>query len=205
MEITDLITGEIGASCINVRGTNGSGKTTIMRTLIASDSDSTEIHVRGLRKAAFTYVPSYNILILGSYKNVCGGCDNFVKAQIVRLLKIAWATKADILYEGVMLHTTVPYHLYMRELSETIAYRLFGYAYLELPIEECLKRVYIRNGGKQINEKYVLVKRQQCLHARAWQKEQPDGIVLSLDAMKQPQEVLSRLLAITTALKKVTV
>lgn len=209
MEITDLVTGELGEWVLNVRGTSGAGKTTLMRTLIESDTESAELFVSGVKKPAFVYCPSYNIIVIGSYRNVCGGCDNFVKEQIVRFLKIAWMTSANVFYEGLMLHTKEPYYWYMRELSQTIGKRHFGFVYLTLPVEECLKRVYIRNGGKVIKEKNAIDRYNSLLRCKAWQEQQEDAVVIEANASYSPKELLSRVLigvqTIQDDQKKITV
>lgn len=188
MTIHDLIdTGSYDNKpyCINIRGTNGSGKSSLARQFIQDGFQ--HIYVEGMKNPAFTYSKDYNVLVLGHYKTACGGCDALVKAQIVRLLKLAWMTTCNIVFEGVLVSDSGnPYADYMKELNDTLKPRKWGFAYLDLPLEVCLARIYKRNGGKQIKEDLVAAKHKNQVKYRSLHESRGDCIVLTLDATQPP-------------------
>ena len=180
--IYDLIsTKQSRRYCFNIRGTNGSGKTSLAKQFMANGME--EIAVPGLKKPGFVYCPDHDLLLVGNYRNKCGGCDNLVKYQIVRLLKLAWMTNCNIIYEGVLVaNSGWPYLNLMREYSDEIRRRVYGFVYLEVPVEECLRRIYRRNGGKQINEQLVKNKHRDAIRYRSMHMNEKDCQVITLDA-----------------------
>jgi len=183
--------------CFGVRGANGSGKSSIVHKFIETDGHTEEIFVEGIKKTAFVYSPMYNILFLGSYRTACGGCDTFVKEQIVKLLKMAWNSSANIMFEGIIVGDSgKPYYYLMKELNE-IRQRVFGFIYLDVSIETCLARVYSRNKGKAIKEELVKDKHKNANKYYEWQKSQGDAFVVKVNAEKPIEEVFQSILNIT--------
>jgi len=179
--------------CVNLRGTNGSGKSSLAKEFIKDGFE--HIYVEGLKRPAFTYSKDYNTLVLGNYRTACGGCDALIKAQIVRLLKLAWMTTANIVFEGVLVSDSgKPYYYYMKELNDTLKPRKWGFAYLELSLETCYSRISKRNGGKEIKKDLVADKHRNAARYRDWQREQGDCMVLSLDAEQSINLVFEELM-----------
>ena len=143
---------------INVRGTNGSGKTYLVRKWME--------HVGALpypRRADLFggttlcgpvqyYVLKDGGVVLGSYENKCGGCDVLKSFEAIeKLLRQRLADKPPyLIFEGVIVS-----HIYgyWQRVSQSIGG--MTWVFLDTPLDECLKRVYARNKGKQINEDYV--------------------------------------------------
>ena len=196
MVIHDLITGQPNPDLyfISLRGANGSGKSSIAHHLVKSDPDAVYIYVNGLKKIAFTYCPNYNILLLGGYKTQCGGCDTLVMKQIVPLLKLAWMTTANVIYEGAIVgDSKASYYDRLKELNNTLFHRKWGFAYLHMTAEECIARVYKRNGGKPIKEDMVRQKHRNSVRYRKWQEDQGDCAVITIDATGSIEEVFNAL------------
>lgn len=182
--------------CINVRGTNGCGKTTLAREFMKLGYEEVTTATLKNSKPGFVLCPEYELLLIGNYRNKCGGCDILVKEQIVRLLKLAWMTPYNIIFEGVLVSNSCwPYLELMREYSKEIYPRLYGFAYLDLPLEECLRRIYQRNGGKQINEELVARKHNDAIRYRGMHQTQDDCLVMVLDALQSPFNMMTDLLA----------
>lgn len=205
MDIKDLIQpSSVTPYALNVRGTNGCGKTSLVRNLIESDSGAEEIFVNGLKKPAFVYTPKHNVLVVGSYRNKCGGCDTLVKEQIVKLVTLAWITTANIVFEGVLVSDSkLPYWHLMRDLSANIQRRTYGFVYLELPVETCLSRIYARNGGKEIKENLVVDKWNNARKYREFHQQQEDLQVFVLDAGLPKQEVYDNFLSVVSHIQTV--
>ncbi len=189
MTINDLIIGQVNNRyVINIRGANASGKTSLARSFI--NNKSIELFMEGRNRPVFVYCPDSNVLLLGSYRNKCGGCDTMVKKDTIRLLKLAWMTDCNIVFEGVIVgdNKEVDYW-YMKELDKTIANRFWGFAYLMLPFEACLRRVYKRNNNKPIKEHLMRVKWKSIFRYKEWQRQQEDCIVIALDAIESLNDV----------------
>lgn len=191
LTIHELITGVVDNKyTINIRGTNGTGKTTLARGFIEADKNAEEIFIKGMKKPAFVYCHEQNVLIVGHYRNKCGGCDTMVKKDIIRLIKLAWLTDCNVLFEGVLVSDSkVPYYEYMRDLHEQCVNRNWGFAYLMMDFDKCLKRVYQRNGGKPVKEHQIKQKWKSSYRYMQWHQEQGDCVVLTLDAIKSIQAV----------------
>lgn len=203
MTIDDLITGKPDVTwCLNVRGTNGSGKTSLARSFMES-SKPVEIFVSGYKHPMYTYCVDDNVLLIGSYRNKCGGCDTLRKAEIVRLIKLAWMTECNVLFEGVLVgDSKEPYYWLMKEFNDTIIEKPWGFVYLDLSFETCLKRVYERNGGKPVKEEQIKAKWAGAQRYRDWQKEQGNAIICIIDAELSKESVRSQFDYITNKVVK---
>jgi len=187
MKIQDLIDdGEYDLNplyCFNIRGTNGSGKSSVIRAFMGEEYEY--LTVPSIKKPAFTYVRDFNLLIIGNYLNTCGGCDNLVKAQIVQLLKIAWMTTCNILFEGVLVSDSKePYMWLMKDLNDTLKVRNWGFVYLDTPLDTCLSRISQRNGGKEFNTLGVAAKHSNMIRYSQWQDQFDFCKVIHTDATK---------------------
>lgn len=126
---------------LRISGTFGSGKTTAARDflkyphqeLLGSDGKLKGYKIdAGLRSPVF---------LLGSYRNVCGGCDGIpTQAEIAeRILKAHPA--GHVLYEGALVSGAGvggAITLATRHISSTV------YAFLDTPLELCIERVRAR-------------------------------------------------------------
>ena len=145
---------------INIRGCNGSGKSTIPMSMV----DDPEMYVvkrpyKGRDRNVFTVFPTYGWVVLGSYFNKCGGLDGFVDTAMI--LKATWyALKKfpdyNIIMEGVIPSTVFStYANLFQEIQEKYPERKVIVVNLLPPVEECLKRIQKRNGGKAIKSDLV--------------------------------------------------
>lgn len=126
----------------DIRGTHGSGKSTIPRTIL-EQCDS--VVLRGL---PFTYegrigvlgyyVPELNLYILGKYETACGGCDGIktqdeIKSRVEHFRKLG-----HVLLEGILVaHTFGPWLHFSAGLP-------WHFCFLDTPLSECERRVDAR-------------------------------------------------------------
>lgn len=161
---------------INVRGCNGSGKTTLLRSL-ARDPLCRVINVivPDHKPIPVTYTPD-GIAIIGDYTPAAAGATTAgldrIKTQaaakaVVELVGRDPDVKA-VLFEGVVVSTIYgPWREWSRANGGMI------WAFLDTPLEVCLKRIQERNGGKPIKEEQVAAKHRTI--ARVREKALADG------------------------------
>lgn len=167
---------------INLRGTNGSGKSTVAFALMGKRPQEVELAEYQTPAGKWKQVPGYlvkelDLIIVGPYRTACGGCDG-IKTQdlICEAVENAFAEANNVLFEGVIVSTLFSrYHALARKLGSKSPQGRFCWAYLDTPLETCLARIQERNGGKEINEGLVASKvraiestRLKALEAREW-------------------------------------
>ena len=145
---------------INLRGCNGSGKSTIPMSMMDDpDMYIVEKPYKGKMRKAFTVFPTYGWVVLGSYHNKCGGLDGFVDTAMI--IKATWYSlkkfpEYNIMMEGVIPSTVFStYAKLFQEIQEKYPERKVIVVNLLPPVEVCLDRIQKRNGGKAIKEDLV--------------------------------------------------
>lgn len=145
---------------VNIRGCNGAGKSTIPMSML----DDPEMYVvtkpyKGKDKGILTVFPTYGWVALGTYKNKTGGLDVFPNNELTH--KAFWYAlkkfpEYDILMEGVIASTIRSTYVNLfNEAKEKYPERQVLIVNFIPPLEVCLERVQLRNGGKAINESAV--------------------------------------------------
>lgn len=144
---------------VNIRGTNGSGKSTIPVSM-KDDPDMYEVvkPYQGKPKKILTVFPTYGWVALGSYNRQVGGLDQFPnKAFTEKVLRYALKKfpEYNILMEGILAATTYStYADLFREVQDSYGIQPVVY-YLMPPVEVCIERIKERNGGKEFKENLV--------------------------------------------------
>lgn len=133
---------------LNLRGTSGSGKTTVARRILSEyDSEPIMGMVPGGKKERIVGYQIGNLWIPGSYENTCGGVDTY-----------SWKGAADYLEEKVRLVAANGYHVLFEGLVQTAGNKRWTgvandfplvWAFLDTPLEKCIERVLERNGGRE--------------------------------------------------------
>lgn len=125
---------------INIRGTNASGKTTLIKNLIrAFGSEELKRHNRVWGYRCF-FEPEF--YVLGPYQNPLDGCDKLptfrrVEKGLQKLSKLG-----NVLFEGVLISIT---HKRWVELAREMTDCHFIFATLDTPLELCIERRDERN------------------------------------------------------------
>jgi cytidylate kinase len=116
---------------IQIRGTSGSGKTTVMREVMKQFQWNPRI-VKGRKKPLWYQAKQMDLAILGHYEeSACGGCDTVGSARQVYEL-IQTLNMDVILCEGLLLSEDVKWARQMMDLRVI---------FLTTPLETCLERV----------------------------------------------------------------
>ena len=157
------------AKYINVRGCNGSGKTTLLRCLARSPLCHVElVEVPDHKPIPVTHCPG-GIAIIGDYTpaaatKTTAGLD-CIKTQDAAKAVIEAVGRDPlvkvVLFEGVVVSTIFgPWMEWSRNNGG------MTWAFLDTPLEVCLRRIHERNGGKPIKEDQVADKHRTLLRVR---------------------------------------
>jgi P-loop Nucleotide Kinase1 len=182
---------------INLKGSHGSGKSTLAMQMIELDLNHAFVMIPGFTKPMAVHCPAFDFLIVGRYlpgRN-CGGCDALdSSATMKHVLTILWRKQPHLLFEGIIAASIkVPFLEFLTEKAAEFPRRI-SFCFLDTPLELCLERIRLRNGGKPIVERIVASKHRIIARHRSFYVEQ--GVYCPLlDATNgTPTEVLSRFL-----------
>lgn len=133
---------------IQIRGTSGSGKSTVMRRVKDEIGGMWQPFYREGRKQPLYYGNLMNarLLILGHYESPCGGCDTIGSARQVFELTTELLEREPgriILQEGLLLSEDTKWSSQMPDLRVL---------FLTTPLETCLKQIEGRRRAAR-NEK----------------------------------------------------
>ena len=137
---------------IQIRGTSGSGKTWVMKSLLTALGPFKEVFTEGRRNPLF-YLNSSSTAILGAYRSACGGCDNIGSAAAVaeliqNLQEGVYSEKPGVIIcEGLLLSEDSKWTLQMNDVR---------IIYLVTPVETCIQQILNRRAeagnDKPLNE-----------------------------------------------------
>lgn len=115
---------------VQIRGTGGSGKTTVMRAVMEPFKPWEPHYIEGRRKPY--YYTHGGLSVVGHYESVCGGCDNIGSAP--KCYEALQTVKNKlVLAEGMLLSEDVKWTLQLDD--EVRAY------FLPYTLETCLDRI----------------------------------------------------------------
>lgn len=133
---------------ISLRGTNGSGKSTVIRTLFDMCSPHPIYSVLGPKRPEAYELrlpkvkqPTY---VLGPYHIGSGGCDSIQPYDLIPVLIKKYAAKGHVIFEGIIV--TSVYGQVGTLMEEWKKDSMF--LFLDTTFEECIRRIEKRRGGK---------------------------------------------------------
>lgn len=146
----------------NIRGCNGSGKSTIPMSMM----DDPDMYVHyiigsdGKKIGAITVFPNYGWVALGTYFNKTGGMDTLSTNWITKTTLYAALDgfpEYNVLMEGIMASTIRSTYINLFHEVEDYYGEDLKVIIISLlpPVEVAISRVYSRNGGKPIQEEAV--------------------------------------------------
>lgn len=135
---------------INIRGTSGSGKSTIVYNLM--DIWPWKPCVQpGSKKWSAVQIDSPHGIIyaIGSYQTQCGGCDGVpTQDEVCRRVRY-YAKRGHVLFEGLIV--TSCYARYRDLMDELGDYKM---CFLNTPLRTCISRVKKRRKKKGNNKPF---------------------------------------------------
>lgn len=140
---------------IKLHGCSGAGKTTVARAIMSAASQVTEVTPDGAKKPE-AYACEFDdlitpVIILGSYKNNCGGMDSFPSdaPTIIKAINF-YREVGHVFFEGLLLST---YYGAVGKHMETMGDDAI-FAFMNTPILTCLERVVHRRDVQQSKNKF---------------------------------------------------
>lgn len=144
---------------INIRGTNGSGKTTIAKSLMNGQAPvlmatqqvlaPTKAEPNRMRTREIWGTPcQYGGIILGTYQKSCGGCDEFSwkGSHDGMVTAIMWGMQnyRNVIFEGLTVTSSYQRYVDLARFAKEKGH-LSHWIMLTVDLEECIRRVAARN------------------------------------------------------------
>lgn len=136
---------------INIRSTGGSGKSTLVKKIMALYSARTPNYIEGRKQPFFTVcthptLSGRELLVPGHYNVACGGCDTLKSPQQVFDIIHAHGVlmDRDVLFEGIIVGDDFAR---IAKLSEERPGEV-EVIVLSTPIDECLRSIEARREAK---------------------------------------------------------
>jgi hypothetical protein len=152
---------------VNIRGTSGSGKTTVARTLLIS-------HPHRVLKGADGKIKGYQIdasssgihtpvFLVGSYAYTCGGVDGIKTQEEIADRVVKAVEYGHVLVEGLLMSKSGP----SGHVSPIFRDHNAVFAFLDTPLDVCIERVLGRRKAAGNNkpfdpDKSLSVAHKQC-------------------------------------------
>ena len=177
---------------IQVCGINGTGKTTLMRKVIAGQPDIRKIQVAAGSKQ-FDVLTNDTVCVLGRYGDcACAGIDGYIrdKDELKALISNALRLKIApvVLFESVIYGLTFKFRKGVAD-----ACRQNGYEYqavqLIAPVEMLEQRIYERNGGKRVNMEMIYTKQKNMVNGGKHLRQTGEKVLTIDTSNRTPDEV----------------
>lgn len=140
---------------ISLRGTNGSGKSTVVRNLFSKYKPTPIYGVLGPRDPTAYMLLDKRwgtpLYVLGPYRTGTGGCDRIQPYDLIPELIAKYAGLGHVLFEGIIITST---YGQVGELMEKFKKKSV-FLFLDTSLEECLRRIEKRRGGKPRDERLI--------------------------------------------------
>jgi len=136
---------------LSLRGTSGSGKTTVARKFLTDYPCSAIIDPNGKKKHWGYHVDlssqgiTQPLYVIGSYENTCGGTDGISTQEEIAERALTAHTRGHVLLEGLLISKVGPGAITTQMLKPTGAYVA---AILDTPLATCLQRVQSRRDAR---------------------------------------------------------
>lgn len=169
---------------ILVRGTHGTGKSTLLRAFLADLAVLDTVDNVGLftkkKPRRIKYVLSGDVAIMGNYEHpTSGGLDGMTPIRHCwDLLTDAGRDHAFALGESVMMSNAKSRVV---ALADALGRDQVVSAQLDTPFEVALERIYARNGGKPVKEDVIKYHHKRTNDIHRWLRDEGVCRTLTLD------------------------
>jgi predicted ABC-type ATPase len=131
---------------VAIKGTNGSGKSTVVRELLARFEKQAKLRVNGKEAGYRCRYEDGSLFVLGKYKTACGGLDSSFSyggaADDLLLCIDKLAPQGHVVCEGVIAITSYGFGRVTRFANKLKrkGHRMI-FAHIDTPAEMCVERV----------------------------------------------------------------
>jgi len=179
---------------VSIRGTHGSGKSTIVRKILDKYPHIPHQKVGAKRPEGYLVnLPNgRNLAVLGPYHTACGGCDAVQPyVTILDLLAEAAGHGYDVLLEGALVSSS--YGSVGHAMNEHAPDSVF--AFLDTPLQTCLDRIKARRAAKGNHEpldpKNTTVKFDNVARTKTQMAKLGSSVrIVDIDHTKPTQQIL---------------
>lgn len=174
----------LAALIFNIRGTNGSGKSTVVRHFLPGARPIYGLLGARDPEAYLCNLPwlKDNLYVLGPYRNRIGGCDRIRPFDNILTLLDKYAPRGHIMFEGVLVSDNYGRVGEWLESKGSASVVVF----LDTPLEVCVERVKARTdkpGTQHMERKF-----KEILKVRGWFLE--NGKLRVVDASSETAPVV---------------
>lgn len=139
---------------VRIAGCSGSGKTATVKGLLDQLPHQRIVGERG--KTIGYSVNDGQIYIPGKYETTAGGCDTVYHykggiADLGDLIERIAPSYQHLVFEGLVVTSVLTRWVEIGKRQGTP----WVWCYMTTNVDECLRRIYARNGGRTINEENV--------------------------------------------------
>lgn len=130
---------------VNVRGTSGSGKSTVVRGIMTMGVVTPIGDNEKKPDGYIVQMPGFDthVYVVGPYTTACGGCDQIATQDEICDRIRAYSKMGHVLVEGLLMsHSFARYAALDRELDQDGVHCVW--AFLDTPLDVCLDRVRAR-------------------------------------------------------------
>jgi len=153
------------STILNIRGTNGSGKSTVVRQLMSHFGLEAEVAKPGTN-LVWAYQLRNGMYVLGRYETACGGADTVSSFAKIRTQVGILAQRGDVAFEGFLWSGIFKSS---DEFARTTPHHVI-FAMLDTPTDLCIQRVIERRrlvaNSKPFNPENLLAKHRAVLRAQ---------------------------------------
>lgn len=179
---------------ISLRGTHGSGKSTVVKTLL-NRYNATEIPGEKKPDGYWFNIPwlTKPVHVVGSYRTACGGCDSIQPYSLIWPRVEAYAEKGHVLFEGALVSSS---YGNIGRSSEKFGDEIV-FAFMDTPLETCLKRIEARRltkgNQKPLNPKSTTEKMKNVQRSIRVIRDEVKRRVVMIDYRKATAQILGLL------------
>ncbi len=181
---------------VNIRGTNGSGKSHIVYELMKKYLVKPHVDDRG--KVIGHYLGK-NVYVIGRYceSTTCGGCDTIrdedgIKSQdrVCARVQLATVGNFSVLFEGIIVSSVFERYYSLAQRLKPVRW---VWAFMDTPSDVCILQVLKRNGGKLFKTKNLLDKAKSVEHSIVKLRERREEVVMIdyRNGVQQVEELLA--------------
>lgn len=190
------------STIITIKGTNGSGKSSVVRALIAHCGKTAKLRFNNKEAGYRCLYGDGTLFVLGKYKSACGGMDSSFSykgaAEDVMMCLDILAARGHVVCEGIIAVNYYGFGRVARFVDEQEAKgNHVIFACLDTPVEVCVKRVQqrrrLRGNYKPFNPDHLLHKHDALL--RMQEKFREAGYDTRVLSHEDPLQTLLRWLA----------